>query len=295
MITATPMLRPRRAFTLIELLVVIAIIAVLIALLLPAVQAAREAARRAQCVNNLKQLALACMNYESTNTCYPMGNRFVDYYSYASSKPCDYSNSWIGHSGFSFILNFIESTAQSNAMNFSIVANSLRNTTATYSRVASFICPSDLPQGPGGPTSIQVSQCSYGMSRGTQENIYTNWAVSATPDTNAQKPDKCNAALGNGMFGAEDIVAVSAVTERATRRFLEKCRGSGTKAQPTSTFGTIRRPSAVLPTPPLLRTTFELKLARSLTRGSTRRPIRPAPRSVRSSRAGVVPGFQPIG
>src|SRR4051794_12886413 len=49
----------RRGFTLIELLVVIAIIAVLIALLLPAVQAAREAARRAQCVNNLKQLALA--------------------------------------------------------------------------------------------------------------------------------------------------------------------------------------------------------------------------------------------
>jgi prepilin-type N-terminal cleavage/methylation domain-containing protein/prepilin-type processing-associated H-X9-DG protein len=67
------MKRCRTGFTLVELLVVIAIIGILVALLLPAIQAAREAARRTQCTNNIKQIALACLNFESGNRYLPPG------------------------------------------------------------------------------------------------------------------------------------------------------------------------------------------------------------------------------
>src|ERR1700741_2886489 len=104
------MKRNRRAFTLIELLVVIAIIAVLIALLLPAVQAAREAARRAQCVNNLKQLGLAAQNYISANNVFPPQCSF----------PSQAGSALLGFNWYYAIFPQLEQTAIFNSVNFSV-------------------------------------------------------------------------------------------------------------------------------------------------------------------------------
>jgi prepilin-type N-terminal cleavage/methylation domain-containing protein/prepilin-type processing-associated H-X9-DG protein len=70
-ITSVP---KRTAFTLVELLVVIAIIGLLVGLLLPAIQSAREAARRTGCTNNLKQIALALLNYHDVHQQFPLGS-----------------------------------------------------------------------------------------------------------------------------------------------------------------------------------------------------------------------------
>ena len=128
----------RAAFTLVELLVVIAIIGVLAGLLLPAVQAARESARRTQSQNNLKQMGLGLLNYESANRRLPSGyvSRTKDPQAFPETLDAPPGWGW----GAS-ILPFIEQQSLANQIDWRLPCWDPANAVATKTRVPAFLNP----------------------------------------------------------------------------------------------------------------------------------------------------------
>jgi prepilin-type N-terminal cleavage/methylation domain-containing protein/prepilin-type processing-associated H-X9-DG protein len=176
-----------RGFTLIELLVVIAIIAVLIALLLPAVQSAREAARRAQCINNLKQLGLGMANYESANGCFPQGSFWIipQIYIGTSNAAAGWRHAWSHNVG---LLPFIEQGPIFNAYNSNVNCFDAPNTTIYGVGISTFWCPSD--------PLVSNDWWGYGYF-GTQPNGTSLFKMSSYGGSLGYFPNYPDARLGN--------------------------------------------------------------------------------------------------
>ncbi len=144
---------PRRsAFTLVELLVVIAIIGILVALLLPAVQSAREAARRIQCTNNLKQLGLALINYESAQKRLPLA--YTPNWTGSATSPriglCPgtkdpaaiKSNGLAAHNFITFTLPYFEQQAIFDKIDIDKPWSNATNKLAVSTPIGDLLCPS---------------------------------------------------------------------------------------------------------------------------------------------------------
>ena len=131
----------RTGFTLVELLVVIAIIGILVGMLLPAVQQVREAARNANCQSNLRNVSLACLNFESTKQRYPAGTRFL-----ATEEMAERAEGDLGSSILFALLQNLEQQAEFDRLTDLTQSGNADNTATNFVNAASeieiFYCPS---------------------------------------------------------------------------------------------------------------------------------------------------------
>jgi prepilin-type N-terminal cleavage/methylation domain-containing protein/prepilin-type processing-associated H-X9-DG protein len=224
-------------FTLVELLVVIAIIGILVALLLPAIQAAREAARRAQCVNNQKQLSLAMLTYHDQAKSFPAGRLGCDdagsmaTYRECSSQGNDINGMPMGQggaSGFARILPNLEEQALYDLMHVKNVAiwfpgtgyqwwtMPMEITDAIRQRPPMFQCPSDseLPEHSEYEHSITLGARSGGAV-GSAPSSYAMCAGTHGP------PNDANLKYANdGIFVYAKHFKISQITDGTSKTFL---------------------------------------------------------------------------
>jgi prepilin-type N-terminal cleavage/methylation domain-containing protein len=196
----------RGGFTLVELLVVIAIIGTLVGLLLPAVQSAREAARRSACTNNVKQLGLGLLNFESARKRLPMANSGQGTSSGAGTTG--------GYSWIVMILPFLEETnlytqisSNSNRMNSGFTA-SINNTQAQTS-LPQLVCPSfagdkksATAYGAGGSNVTSAAVTNY------KANAASGWSAAGITYPDAAR----GGVLTGEKYGSESAAPYTGIT-----------------------------------------------------------------------------------
>lgn len=203
-------------FTLVELLVVIAIIGILVALLLPAIQSAREAGRRSQCVNHLRQLSIAALNYESSRKKLPPGRL----------KP----RVWSQHIR---MLPYLEESAVYGQIDFD---EKIANQSLTKEQIEVFLCPSDsedrLQDLGDAESQFDWGRNNYRGNAGSGVGMMYLPAGMSGGANEIELADLNTKQLQNGVFLTNKAVKISEITDGTshTAFFSEAVRGDAEDA-----------------------------------------------------------------
>lgn len=231
----------RNGFTLVELLVVIAIIGVLVALLLPAIQAAREAARRTQCLNQIRQIGLASLNYHDTNKQFPAAGEAVVV---GSAKKAT------GMSWLAIILPYIENSNLKSLVNQSAHWSDASNDAAEQTPVPVFNCPTTGTElsvfvAESGNTAVYMEfsnlRAHYVGIMGAKSTCDANNAATRFPETgysmalrNDGTGDVSGGLANNGLIAFNGKVRMKDVSDGTTNTMMiGEC---GWQAGPTRTW-----------------------------------------------------------